>query len=242
MTTPQSEPAPAPAAVPATPPAAAPAAEPAAAPVATVPGKAEPAPAPGAVVPPAAEPKPGDPPPEGDPSPKPGEPGKEGDPKPPTGAPEKYEEFKVPDGMKPDESLTTEFTGLARKHNLSQEAAQELVDFYGGKLVEKMTKDSADAWAATTATWAKQIQDDPALGGDKFNENAELAKQTIRVFGNDQLVEFLNATGLGNHPELFKFCLRIGQGMKEDKVVIPSESGVAKIPAWEALYPTMKQP
>ena len=49
------------------------------------------------------------------------------------GAPEKYEAFKVPDGVQVDEAALKEFEPMARGLNLSQEQAQQLVDFYAAK-------------------------------------------------------------------------------------------------------------
>src|SRR6516164_9164013 len=49
---------------------------------------------------------------------------------PPQGAPEKYEDFKTPEGFVLDQEAAGEFGALAKKGNLSQSFAQELVDFY----------------------------------------------------------------------------------------------------------------
>lgn len=239
MSTPSKpEPASAPAAVPVPPPASAPAGDPVkvatppAAPATTPP--AQPVPAAPAVTPPAVVPAAGDPPPapvkkEGDPEPA----------KSTAGAPEAYAEFAIPSGMKPDADLNTAFSGIAKELNLSQEAAQKLVSFYGEKVVEKVTRDMTAAWTATSEKWKADILADPDYGGEKFVPNYAKAHRTVQTFGNEEFIKFLDETKLGDHPAFFRFCMKVAEGMGEDKLVQPGETGAAKVPAWVGLYPTM---
>jgi hypothetical protein len=48
----------------------------------------------------------------------------------------------------------------------------------------------------------------------------------------------LNDTGLGNHPELVRFCCRVARAMAEDGVVRPETAGGSADPL-EVLYPSM---
>jgi hypothetical protein len=47
----------------------------------------------------------------------------------PVGAPEKYEDFKLPEGMPVNKEMTEGFKSVAKKLNLTQSQAQDLVDF-----------------------------------------------------------------------------------------------------------------
>ncbi|MEI6907818.1 peptidase, partial [Klebsiella pneumoniae] len=53
-------------------------------------------------------------------------------------------------------------------------------------------------------------------------------------FGTPELKEYLNGTGLGNHPELVKAFIKVGKAMSEDGMVTGKEGGQRS--AAEVLY------
>lgn len=53
-------------------------------------------------------------------------------------------------------------------------------------------------------------------GKDKFNANIETAKMAVQEFGGSELVDFLESTGLGNHPGLIKAFANAGKSLRED--------------------------
>jgi len=59
-------------------------------------------------------------------------------------------------------------------------------------------------------------ENDEEFGGQKFNENAGMAKEALKQFGNEELSDLMDSTGLGNHPEVIRFFFRVGKAMKED--------------------------
>lgn len=186
-------------------------------PTATVMTGSDPKPTDGA---PAGDPKPGDKP-VADPA-KP----KEGDSKKPESAPEKYEAFKLPEGLQMDEGKFANFSTLAKELNLSQANAQRLVDL-AVKNGENDDKLRQEAWAKQRETWVKEIKADPEIGGQKLNETVQYAKRALKEFGNLKLMEYLDNSGLGDHPELVRVFAKIGQKMSDDKVVDGKPSGTA---------------
>jgi hypothetical protein len=80
-------------------------------------------------------------------APKPGE-AKPGEVKPQTqGAPESYSDFNLPEGMTLDKALADKALPVFKKHNLSQEAAQEFVSLQAEHA--KMTADAIISQAET---------------------------------------------------------------------------------------------
>nr|WP_154927527.1 peptidase [Pantoea agglomerans] len=148
---------------------------------------------------------------------------KDGDKKP-EGAPEAYE-FKAPEGGELDKEAVAQFEPIARELNLSQEQAQKLVDLYGSKVMPQLMKQQADTWQKQVADWGTAAKEDAEIGGDKFDGNLTRAKQAMDKFATPQLREFLETTGMGNHPELIRVFVKVGAAMSEDSLVTSNEKG-----------------
>lgn len=149
---------------------------------------------------------------------------KKDDDKKPEGAPEAYE-FKAPEGGELDKEAVAQFEPIARELNLSQEQAQKLVDLYGSKVMPQLMKQQADTWQKQVADWGTAAKEDAEIGGDKFDGNLTRAKQAMDKFATPQLREFLETTGMGNHPELIRVFVKVGAAMSEDSLVTSNEKG-----------------
>lgn len=150
----------------------------------------------------------------------------------PEGAPEKYE-FQAGEGVELDAEALKDFEPVARELNLTNEQAQKLVDAYP-KILAGVQQRQADAWQAQTEEWAATVKADKDIGGDKLTANLGVAQRALDTFGTPALKEYLNGTGLGNHPELVKAFVKVGKAMSEDGVVTGKESGQRS--AAEVLY------
>lgn len=140
--------------------------------------------------------------------------------------PEKYEPFKAPEGSDLDADAISAFEPIAKELGLTQENAQKLVDLYSGQ-VTKFAEAQQKLIGDTVAEWAKTAQADKEYGGDKFGANIAIAQKAISDFGSPELAKMLNETGLGNHPELIRFCLNIGKKLSEDSVVRGNKAAAA---------------
>ncbi len=161
----------------------------------------------------------------------------DGDQVKPQGAPEKYE-FKLPDGVQLDDKGTAAFSEVAKELNLTQEAAQKVLDKMGPVIAGR----HAEALTQAKAQWVESAQTDKEFGGDKLPENLAVAKKALDAFGTPELRTLLNESGLGNHPELIRLMYRAGKAISEDKFV-PAGSGSpngAKDAA-NALYPNQQR-
>lgn len=132
------------------------------------------------------------------------------------GAPEKYEDFTMPEGVVVNEQLMTSFQEVAKKHNLSQEAAQEIIDVQTKSLLAEMEARET-AFHETVEDWRKEVKADKDIGGDKLDENLGLAKKALDTFGSDELRDTLKVTGLNNHLEFIRLLVKVGNAISEDK-------------------------
>lgn len=139
------------------------------------------------------------------------------------GAPEKYE-FKSPEGSSLDADVLGEFSNVARELNLSQEAAQSVLD----RMAPKMAQRQMAQIEAVHAQWTEASRTDKEFGGDKLDASLTVAKRALDSFGTPQLRSLLNESGLGNHPEVIRFMVRAGQSISEDRFVAPSQGSSAK--------------
>ena len=133
----------------------------------------------------------------------------------PEGAPEKYE-FKPAEGQELDTSALEQFEPIARELNLTNEQAQKMVDLYGTKIMPMVQQQQAEAWQKTTEQWAADVKADKESGGDKLTANLSAAQRALEQFGDPELKEYLDSTGLGNHPALVKAFIIVGKAMSED--------------------------
>ena len=134
-------------------------------------------------------------------------------------APEKYE-FAAPEGQELDANALSVFEPIAKELGLTQEQAQKLVDIY-----PQIQQQQAEAWSKQIAEWGEQVKADKEIGGDKFEASVGLAQRALDQFGNPELREYLQASGLGNHPALVRFCAKVGKSMAEDSFVVPNQGG-----------------
>lgn len=138
------------------------------------------------------------------------------------GAPEKYE-FKAPEeGQELDKGALEVFEPIARELNLNNEQAQKLVDVYGSKIMPAINKQLAEGWQKQTEQWAETVKADKELGSD---ESIGAAQKAMDKFGSPELKQYLEESGLGNHPELIRIFASVGKAMSEDGLVTGNSNG-----------------
>jgi len=153
------------------------------------------------------------------------------------GAPEEYAEFKLPEGVELDKEQLEAFSPVAKELNLTQEKAQQLVDFYTQALKGQFDK-QGEAWKETTDKWVAATKNDKEFGGIDFDKNLGFARKAIDEFGSQELIEALNFSGMGNHPAVVRAFWKIGKAMAEDGFVSGGNKNKPTDPA-KILYPDM---
>lgn len=145
------------------------------------------------------------------------------------GAPEKYELTVSPElaeaGMTFDKEAFDAIEPDLREMNLSNDAAQRLVNLYAGKvlpLIEKRGAERMDAVGVDMRkAWSDEARADPEIGGPKFEESKALTKQTLIKFGvpaDGPFLKLLEESGLGSHPDMLRFFTNVGRATGEAAV------------------------
>ena len=144
------------------------------------------------------------------------------------GPPEKYE-FTMPEGMELDTALAEKVDPVLRELGLSNEQANKLASTFAEYRASESQRQS-DAYTQQVEEWGQQARDDKEFGGAAFEKNVAAAQTAIGKFGTPELKTLL-ADGLGNHPELIRFCVRVGKAIGEDGGVDGNKSATPRDPA-----------
>lgn len=143
------------------------------------------------------------------------------------GAPEAYE-FTPPEGSNFDNEVIGELSSVAKELDLSQGAAQKLVDRLAPKIAERAAVAQQQAIDALQTEWRNMSSADKEFGGEKLNENLAVADKALNTYGTPELRALMKAfdpvknptgMGLGNNPEIIRAFYRAGLNLNEDKFV-----------------------
>jgi len=130
-------------------------------------------------------------------------------------APEAYADFAMPEGISMDPSAMASFSAVAKELNLSQEAAQTMID----KMAPAMASRQQELLTQARTDWATAARSDKEYGGVKLSENLAVAQTAMDAFGTPELRALLNESGLGNHPEVIRVFYRAGKAISQDRFV-----------------------
>ena len=140
------------------------------------------------------------------------------------GAPEAYADFEGGDGKAIPAASLGGFTEVANELGLAQAKAQKLVSALR-PTVDGYINQSAEKYGRE---WAEQVKADKELGGADFDKKLAVAVSAYKNFSTPELQKMLEATRLGNHPEVIRMFYRIGTAMSQDTGVAGSGAPVAK--------------
>jgi hypothetical protein len=146
----------------------------------------------------------------------------------------------LPEGFVPDEAALGEFKQLAAESGLKPEGAQKVFDLYAKQVAAQEARAQA-AVEARNSEWVAALKADKDIGGAAFASNIEFAKKGVVRFGSPGLLQVLNESGLGNHPELVRAFVKIGKTISEDDTRGAGSQGgdSSERAALRALYPSM---
>ena len=156
-----------------------------------------------------------------------------------------YSDFdlpEMPDGQEFDQGLLDAAVPIMQKHGLNQEQAQELINAVAPRLVEQYSSAVADH-EARVDQWGKDAKADEEIGGTNgadFSANAEHAKKALAAFGTPELTrQIMSRTegmGLGNHPEMVRFMVKVGKAIGEDGTLAGRSGDGGKQDPADVLY------
>lgn len=162
--------------------------------------------------------------------------GKTGDDTKSQGAPEKYEAFTAPEGVAFNDAVMGTFQEAAKELNLTQDAAQKLIDKVAPTIAQSQLQQFEAARQQVHAEWADQAKNDKEFGGEQFAENLAVAKKARDTFFTPEFNQFLEESGLGNHPEMIRGLVRAGKQISEDGHITAAKPAKGKGDA-RGMYP-----
>lgn len=148
--------------------------------------------------------------------------------------PENYE-FTMPEGVTIDDNTLGDLKSLSKDLGLSQEQAQKIADL-GVQQSERWAQQQMEYAKQAREEWATQVKSDKELGGPAFDESIASASKAIKEFGTPELVNLLNETGLGNHPEVIRAFYKVGKMIEDDKIVPGGRNSIEPLDFAKRLY------
>jgi hypothetical protein len=151
------------------------------------------------------------------------------------GAPAEYKDFTMPADVQMDPAMVNDFKAIAKSLNLNQHQAQGLVDLQSryakaqGEAILTQFRQTVENWKQETVL---------ALGPG-YKEELGIAAKAIERFGDPELRQILNETGLGNHKAVVSFFNKIGKAISEDSFADGGKSKVGAKTDGEIFYPGM---
>ncbi len=133
-----------------------------------------------------------------------------------TGAPEKYADFKVPDGFTLDPKVAEEATGIFKGLNLSQDAAQKLIDFHVAK-TQEAHEAPFKAFAEMTQSWKDAVAKQYGAAIEPGGTHAVAVARLLSQLGPAEAPfrEAMDTTGIGSHPAFVAAFVKLAEMLGE---------------------------
>lgn len=129
-----------------------------------------------------------------------------------TGAPEKYADFTLPDGFTADKEMMGAAGELFKKMNISQDGAQQLVDFYV-KNLQAAQEAPFKAYIDMKQGWTDEVNTkygkDIAEGGKHFTAVGSLLEKLGPA--EAPFREAMDVTGVGSHPAFVAAFIKLAE-------------------------------
>lgn len=133
---------------------------------------------------------------------------------------------QLPDGIAYDETFEKAALPVAHKLGLTPRQVQGLLEFYAGHQSQTFQSAMRGRIDDETAS-VGQLQQE---WGPSYDTKVATAARAARYFGGQGLIDFLNQSGAGNHPELVRAFAKVGSMMTEDTLKIGKAHGFSITP------------
>jgi hypothetical protein len=117
----------------------------------------------------------------------------------------------VPDGLEFQPEALDRFKKIFHANGLTQKQAEGIFKDYMSYVGEQHNA-VTQGGAAAREQWVNDVKRE---FGKAFDERVDLAVRAVETFGGQELMTWLDQTGLGDHPMFVKMFAKIGQQMQE---------------------------
>lgn len=130
------------------------------------------------------------------------------------GVPEKAEDYKLElHDLPVSENALSQFLGLAHDLKLPNETVQKLADWQTHVAITER-----ESW----------LEDGRVLMGKDYDKAVNGARSVVKEYFDKEDIDFLNQSGMGDHPSMLKLLYKIHQGMQETPVIQPNSSNAVQ--------------
>jgi hypothetical protein len=162
-----------------------------------------------------------------------------------------YEGLVAPDGFEGlDVEALTAATPVLRSLGIeTTEQAQETIGKFAPIIQGITDRTTAAVLAAQetarvdiTTKWANELRADPVLGGGNYDRALAENGAALEKFGSPALREFLDTTGLGNHPDFARFVNVLAKATADDTIHLGDTTAQPNLTTAQKLYDKAFQP
>jgi hypothetical protein len=146
-------------------------------------------------------------------------------------------EFTLPEDIEIDATLAEAAQPVFKELGLTRAQANRLATLVAEHQT-KMTGEIVDQFVATQKQYVADAKADPEIGKGNWDTSTKQANQALQKFGTPGLVAALREHGMANHPEMIRFCARIGLKTADDTLDTGTSVDTKVVPAEERWYGT----
>tara|TARA_Y100000310_G_C20700107_1_gene828959 strand:+ start:2482 stop:3303 length:822 start_codon:yes stop_codon:yes gene_type:complete len=121
-------------------------------------------------------------------------------------------EVGLPEGVTVSEENRAAFCGHAFELGLTRAQAQAIYKANAENVSDTIGSLKRVFQGQREAAVTKLKEDWP---GDQYDTNMELASRAVKGLGSSDFVDFLRQSGLDRHPDMSRFCAKVGAAMAE---------------------------
>ena len=148
-------------------------------------------------------------------------------------------DFKAYEGeVKAFSDASAEFlSGLkSPAEKLSAKAALNWASQYQAKAVSDQSKAMQDQIVTQVSNWDAATKKDAEIGGANYETSVADSVEFLRVFGTPELIQVIDESGLGSHPEVIRAFAKAGKLAKESEILVGGKSGESRISFSKSMY------
>jgi hypothetical protein len=127
---------------------------------------------------------------------------------------DKYTLPNVPEGFEPNPEFLAGMTAAFHQAGLSNSQAHKVAEGFYSFITAQQDADAAGLAAYTERTERELKRE----WGGAYDNNVRLAHQFARDFGGQDLLDYLDGSGLGSNPLLIRAFAKAGRAMSEDRL------------------------
>lgn len=134
----------------------------------------------------------------------------------------------MPEGVELDQAMADAIMPVMKDIGLTNAQADKLAQAYAERRKSEFESMTGRHDKIVT-DWQNDIRTDREYGGDKLDASLKIANRALATYAKPEEIKRLTEIGMGNHPDLFRLLVRVGNANSDDKPVT-SETPAASRP------------